>query len=114
MKHAQNITPILGSSHLGDQGTFNYPKTVTMSKDQWLGECLDDYLFKLCGTDQVVWIPKDRLKSSPCDEHAFEALISCDEMYCCARLTISNSIRMCLVGQHQVKGSQLFLYLFES
>lgn len=114
MKQAHNITPIHDCNKLSNSSEYNSYDTVTMSKDQWLGECLDDYLFKLCGTDQVVWIPKNKLRPSPFDHHAFEASISFDEMYCCARLTISNSIRMCLVGQHQVKGSQLLPYLIES
>ncbi|TDR23582.1 hypothetical protein [Marinicella litoralis] len=101
----QNITPIMDCKK---------PYTVTLCKDQWLGECLDDYLFKLCGTDQVVWIPKDLLHDSSFNEHAFEAYISSDDIYCCARITISNSIRMCLVDQHQITGSQLMPYLNQS
>lgn len=104
MKQVQNITPTLECEH------FN---TVTLCKDQWLGECLDDYLFKLCGTDQVVWIPKDILRISDINEQTFEVFISNDDIYCCARITISNSIRMCLVDQHQVKGSLLISYLIK-
>ena len=86
-------------------------KNVRLNKDQWLGECLNDYLFKLCGTDQVVWIPKEILQQCSSDVHAFEACIDFKALYCCAKLSISNTIRMCLIDQHQVKGSQLMAFL---
>ena len=114
MKHAHKITAIHDCQTLADHNVLNSHQTIIMSKDQWLGACLDDYLFKLYGTDQVVWLPKDKLKSATFNDRAFEANIACDEMYCCANLIISNTIRMCLVDQHQVKGSQLIPYLMAS
>ncbi len=110
MNHAQNIISLPDSINMENQNIGDNFKTVNISKDQWLGECLDDYLFKLRGIDQVVWIPKEFLRPSP-EDHAFTACIFSEDMYCCARLTISNCIRMCLVGQHQVKGCHLLSYL---
>ncbi len=88
--------------------------SVILNKDQWLGECLDDYLFKLCGTDQVVWIPSKYIHHSDKLIHAFEACIPLGQEYCCASLVISNTIRMCLIDQHPVQGQQLLPYLVES
>ncbi len=102
MKQVQKIEPKL--NHSINSGM------VTLTKDQWLGVCLDDYLFKLCGTDRVVWLPKSAVKPSPCCDHAFEVYIAYEDKYCCARILITNSIRMCLVDQQQIIGSQLLAY----
>ena len=89
-------------------------QTVYINKDQWLGICLDDCLFKLCGTDQVVWVPQNAVQLSQRVSNAFEVKISLDGSFCCAKIVISNSIRMCLVDQHQVRGSKLINSLHES
>jgi hypothetical protein len=86
-------------------------QTVHINKDQWLGTCLDDCLFKLCGTDQVVWVPQNTVQLSQRISNAFEVKISLDGSFCCAKIVISNSIRMCLVDQHQVRGFELINYL---
>ncbi len=114
MKQAQNIISIQAHKQHRNQGRFKGFKSVIMSKDQWLGECLDDFLFKLCGTDQVVWIPKHMLQHSPTIANAFVVLIGSDQLYCCAKLMLSNTIRMCLIDQHQINGFQLLPFLIES
>ncbi|MCX7553402.1 hypothetical protein OS175_05885 [Marinicella sp. S1101] len=88
--------------------------SVVLNKDQWLGECLDDYLFKLCGTDQVVWIPCKYICHSERLNHSFEVHIPPDEAFSCAKIVISNAIRICLIKQHLVKGSQLLPFLEKS
>lgn len=85
--------------------------TVVISKDFWLGEWLDDYLFKLCGTDEVIWIPKENIRHASHVHNAFEIQINENDMFSCARLTVSNCIRMWLVNQHQVRGKQVLPYL---
>lgn len=110
MNTAPNITPIT----LRNKAVQTKDATVVLNKDQWLGECLDDYLFKLCGTDQVVWIPIECIRQTDQWDHAFVARIDPQALFSCARIMISNTIRMCLVDQHQVNGQQLLPYLMES
>ena len=89
------------------------PKHIQLyiSMDFFLGTVLDDYLFKLRGTDQLVWIPHHEVQASPGMNHCFELNLDLKRRYCCARLMISNPIRMCLFDQHQVKGKDLIPYL---
>ncbi|WP_223786689.1 hypothetical protein [Marinicella meishanensis] len=114
MNTAHNITPITARRATQPLNRENASSTVILSKDQWLGACLDDYLFKLCGTDQVVWIPVASIRHAAQWDHAFAAEIDPDTQYSCARITISNPIRLCLIDQHQVTGEQLLPFLKES
>ena len=82
-----------------------------ISMDFFLGTVLDDYLFKLRGTDQLVWIPRHEVNPAGDKPHSFVLRLEAEALYCCARLMISNPIRMCLFDQHQVKGSNLIPYL---
>lgn len=75
---------------------------------------MGDYLFKLCGTDEVIWIPEDSIKHATFNDHAFEITFHESDEFSCAKMTISNSIRMWLVDHHQVEGSHVLDYLRRS
>jgi hypothetical protein len=79
--------------------------------DMLLGHSLDEFLFKLCGTDQVVWIPEYAVSTRHLSPDHYLISIDTEASYCCARITISNTIRMCLTDQHQVSGRALMPYL---
>ncbi|MFC3194153.1 hypothetical protein ACFODZ_07860 [Marinicella sediminis] len=82
-----------------------------ISMDMYLGQCLDDFLFKLHGTDQLVWIPQEAVNTSPKEDNRYLITLQRKSMYCCARINISNTIRMCLVDQHRVSGTDLLNYM---
>ena len=89
-------------------------QTVIISKDLWMGESEGEYLFKLCGTDEVVWIPSEMVQTSYAHAHAFEIRLTEDAVFSCAKIMISNFIRLCLIKQHQVSGKQILPFLLES
>ncbi|MCB1581766.1 MAG: hypothetical protein R3E90_07385 [Marinicella sp.] len=107
----------MNSLHIKQQSTHNHPanqQTIIISKDLWMGESEGEYLFKLCGTDEVVWIPGEMVQTSYAHAHAFEVNFTENAVFSCAKIMISNFIRLCLIKQHQVSGKQILPFLLES
>ena len=59
----------------------------------------------------MVWIPQHQVAVAPFIAHSYVLRLNPDNMYSCARMVISNPIRMGLIAQHQVKGKDLMPYL---
>lgn len=100
--------------HQNHNKQLSHEQTVIISKDLWMGESDGEHLFKLCGTDEVVWIPDEMIQTSYAHTNAFAINFADDTVFSCAKIMISNYIRLCLIKQHQVSGKQILPFMLES
>ena len=84
-----------------------YYHTLHISQDLLIAKSDDESLFKLPGTDEVVWIPNEMINDHSTKFGTVEIAFSDQDLFSCAKMVVSNFIRMCLVKQHQVPGQQI-------